>query len=268
MGKPLFQGQSQSTIIKQASLESAIKSLMFPYREIQQRFNCPIVMAETNSGTGHNDHVDIVGSPILFKDAAEKMGVSVVRFLCDLNSKSLETLKCRMGEDSNTHYYPMDNHKFASILPLEVMEKAGISNLDYARGIVYVDPNGITKGFPMESLIEMSSMMPGVDIAINYPATTSKRCKGAFNGSDKYHLVSSIIKRFGKKRGIIREPHGENQWTLFLLTNYANFKLSKQMKLHGFRDIDSDAGKQIIARCDLNKKQHEEYCNKTGRLFI
>lgn len=268
MQKSLFQGQSKSTIIKQASLESAIKALMFPYREIQQRFDCPIVIAETNSGTGHNEHVDIVGSPVLFKVAAQERGIQAVRFLCDLNSKSLETLRARMGEDENTHYYPMDNRKFTSILPLEVIEKAEISNLSYARGIVYVDPNDITKGFPLEALVEMSHVMPGIDIAINYPATTSKRCKGAFNDSDKYHLVSAIIKKFGKKRGIIREPHGCNQWTLFLLTNYADFKLSRQMKQHGFRDIESDSGKQIIARCDLNKKEHAEYCNKTGRLFI
>lgn len=263
------QGQGKSTAIKQASLDAAIKTLMYPYREIQRKYGSTIIIAETNSGSGYNEHVDITGSPIIFRDATAEYGVKAARFLCDKSDVAIESLKLKMGEDRNTFYYPMDNSEFLDNLPEQVALKAGIINPSHVRGLVYVDPNGITEGFPLNALIRMTQIMAGFDIVINYPSTTAKRCKAAFpNESGKYLSVSELIKSFNKKRCFVREPHGANQWTLMLLTNYDRFALSTQMRQHGFRDANSESGKHIVAVCDNTHSQIQEHCNKTGLLFL
>lgn len=129
-----FQGQGKSTAFKQESLDAAIKALMYPYREIQRRFKSTIVVAETNSGSGYNEHVAITGSPIIFRDAAKEYEVKAARFLCDKNENAIESLKLKMGDDQQTFYYPIDNTDFLDNLPGEIASKAGINVMSHARG--------------------------------------------------------------------------------------------------------------------------------------
>lgn len=266
MRSPEKQGQSGSTAIKQASLTAIVESLIYPYLAIQKEYNEPVVFIETNAGCGFNKKVQIEGSPVIFGQAIDRLKIRSVRLFCDNDADALKELENKMGYIPFASYHCVDNRDFIKGLPEKIVDLTGVRDIKYARGLVYVDPNGVTDGFPLTELVEFSRIATGIDIVINHAANTAKRSRGAFKDRD-YPDTGQIIKMINKPFSAVRSPHGSSQWTMILLSSYKSYKISGVMRSHGFTESFSDKGKMIIAKCRLNKTEYVRHLNDTGYLF-
>lgn len=261
-----IQGQGDSTGLKQESVKAIIKSLQWPLSVIQERKKMPVFWIETNAGSGWNEQEKIAGSPIIARQAANDSGLNITGIYCDIDAFKINQLRNAIG-DSKSYFYPCDNSDFVLGLPEIIKSASSDQSSHNPYGIIYVDPNGCKTGFPISQIQEITQKLPRLDIVINYPANSAKRCRSVFKSDEKYPTVESIVERIGKTHGAVRLPASGWQFTMLILTNYDGFKISKEMKKLQFRDIASEEGKRIMKHADLNRKEYSEFVNETGLLF-
>lgn len=116
-------------------------------------------------------------------------------------------------------------------------------------GLMYADPIG--KEMPVEVLAKANAALPRVDI-LSYVAATGYKRRGG-------PRLSEHIAAVGKRHVLVREPAGGWQWTFLLFTNWDAYPDWKRI---GFHRADSPAGRGILERLDLTKRELHESVNQ------
>lgn len=201
---------------------------------------------DINAGTGWNDEVNCIGSPVAFVRAAASQGID--RFnghFCDIDADACRALlaNSEVGADERCIVFHGDNRGLVPAIPDLI--RAVRENPRYAIGTVLVDPNGCD--VPIAELAELNRIAPRLDFIVNWNATAFKRNRMANGGVD----LETAIKRLGKKHWLIRKPISAHQFALLV---GRNMKVGEHRAL-GFYDLATDLGRSIFERLNYTKSE-------------
>lgn len=250
-----FQGQSDIvTEAKERGLSLTFQDNLWIFQRLFKKFSrskYKYFHFDLNCGSGVNEEVGCIGSPIAFIDSASKVGVeSFYAAFCDNDVKAITVLSnnVKVAMDERCHCFTEDNSTFVSKIRNIIIENG--ENPDKVIGMVLSDPNGTS--VPIDALVELSIAVPRLDIAIHWNSVAFKRVRGAF-GVDRptLELALSQIK---KSHWFIREPIGKWQWTMLIGRN-----CGVSAKPEGFYDLNSSAGQSIFAKCNYTVNEFKEF---------
>lgn len=254
MSKP-FQGQSDIvTEAKERGLSLTFKNNLWVFQRLKYRYmksKFKYFHFDLNCGSGWNDDVGCVGSPIAFLDSVSEVGVeSFYAAFCDKDVNAIKALNnnVKVAIDERCHCFTEDNSVFVRRIRDIIVENG--ENPDKVIGTVLSDPNGAE--VPIDALAELSVNVPRLDIAIHWNAAGFKRTRGRF-GVDRPTLELALSK-IKKDCWLIRKPIGIWQWTLLVGRNY-----SSSEKLEDFYDLSSSAGQSIFAKCNYTNDEFKMF---------
>lgn len=237
------QGQSDSTEFKERGLEAAFTiNLKIFQAKIASRFGdrYPYWHFDLNCGSGINEQIGCIGSPLAFLRAAESSKCRrYFAGFCDINTEYLGALMARDAVRDNPQCFAF-NGKNASLVESipDIISK--IERPHRAVGMILSDPNGFE--VPLDELSELSRKCPGIDIAIHW----NSRIRRLYRGHGwEFVDIDEAIAMLGKSNWLIREPRGAHQWTVLI---GRNIKTSDHKSL-GYFHLDSPKGADIMARC-------------------
>jgi hypothetical protein len=247
--KIVAQGQGNSTEFKERGLQSAFKINMNVFNGVKAKHaygvNWRYFHFDLNSGSGINQDVGCIGSPLAFLEAARLSECdNYLAGFCDTNEQALAELLKRPGIHQNPSCFCFhgDNSSLIEAIP------SIISNSEkpkHAMGMVLSDPNGAD--IPFDGLEWLSKETPKIDFCLNWNSTQFKRNRGAFG--DHRPTMEEAIDRLNKGHWLIRQPMGRWQWTLLI---GRNTKIGEHPAL-GFYHLDSSKGQEIFRRCNFVK---------------
>lgn len=251
----LTQGQSSVvTEAKERGLSLTFKNNLWVFRRLKSRYarsKFKYFHFDLNCGSGFNEEVGCIGSPIAFVDSASEVGVDAYyAAFCDNDKNAISVLNnnVKIAMDERCHVFSEDNSCFVSKIRNIIIENG--ENPDKVIGMVLSDPNGTN--VPIDALTELSITVPRLDIAIHWNAAGFKRSRGRF-GVDKPTLELALS-RIKKDCWIIRKPIGIWQWTLLIGRNY-----NSSEKLEDFYDLSSPSGQSIFAKCNYTADEFKEF---------
>jgi len=248
------QGQGQSTEFKERGLQAAFTINL---RIFQARFGANrryrYFHFDLNCGSGINETVGCIGSPLAFLAAAQETGCE--RFFagfCDRDDRRLATLLNRPElQRPDCYGFNGDNTELPYMIP-ELIRAHG-EHPDKAMGMLLADPNGAD--IPLDSLEWLSKACPKLDFVVNW---NSARAKGnrvnPVYGSKDYPSLESAKRRLNKDYWLIREPLSIHQFTLLV---GRNFKVGDHRSL-GFHHLSSPKGQAIFQRCNFTHSELRE----------
>lgn len=209
-----------------------------------------ILYVDMNAGSGWNDKVNCIGSPLLFLDEAFKHGYGKDIVFIEKESARVSLLMDRLGgKKEGVQVLCGDNYQ---LLP-GIVKAHGKSY-----GLIYCDPDGPSNLlFDELGKLSRQSYFYFMDVLIRISATDLKRAKnglnrfGTKNGHDhlvgKYPDLKTAMGMIKKKKWCIREPipGDPSQWTFLFATNWPQYK---ELAGIGFYDIASKRGREILDR--------------------
>lgn len=244
-----LQGQGKDTEQKERGLQSAFTINMKVFNGLKAKCSFGTSWRyfhlDLNSGSGINQEVGCIGSPLAFLEAARISGCGkYFAGFCDTNQAALEELMKRDGIRGNSDCFLFhgDNASLIEAFPsiISTFEKP-----KYAMGMVLSDPNGAD--IPLSGLEWLSREAPKIDLCLNWNSTQFKRNRGAFG--DHRPTMEEAIARMNKKHWLIRQPMGRWQWTLLI---GRNMRIGEHPSL-GFYHLDSPKGQEVFRRCNFVK---------------
>lgn len=229
-------------------------------REIIER---PIVILDLNAGTGWNDKVNCIGSPLIILDAVKRFPYRTFLDFIEIDEPSSRALYQRLeackktGSKDFFECYIGDNKE---VLP-QILE-----NMDEKRyGLIYHDPNGVPD-FDLMRTVSYNPKSRFIDIMFRISGTNYKRTRlgmDAFGAKNchphlvgKYPKLTDQLKKINKKHWIIRDIIDPDpyQWTFLMGTNWTDFPAWKK---EGFYDTESLRGKEILRRVTYSDEERE-----------
>jgi len=248
MGQSIVTTDKQDGLNKYLCVHMKIVSSVFANNERKGYYirDKTYYYIDCTSGSGFNQDVEELGSPIVFINRIQKSNLKYKAYFVDIEEGNIFSLREKIYSP-NCEFICADNN---IAVPEIIQELPGKSY-----GLCYMDMNGI----PNFGLIEKISLkMKKMDILIRCPATAIKRDR-CQNGSCRDSLIDSI-KKIHKEKMIIREPLPDDswQWTFLFLTNYTNVS---DWKRERFYDSTSFEGQQILERLNYSKKEIEDLNN-------
>jgi len=203
--------------------------------EIIKNTKLPFYYIDTHAGSGYNNEIGCLGSPLVALHAIQQAGLTNFQLiLIDQNKKNCELLKDRLHGANITIKKGDCRQVLKELAPI-------IGGY----GIMVVDPNGDPY---FENLIEFFKFenTVKVDLCIRLSATSWKRVASAFERDDLY----DCLKKLNKLMWYLKRPVGGDpfQWTTIFGTN--NTELKPAIK-RGFINIETCEGE-----CALNILNH------------
>lgn len=257
------QGQSWATEHKEVGLRASFLINLRICKVVRERsrFRQAYHHFDLHAGSGWNEKVGVMGSPMAFYDALEGSGhpQAVAHFVerdkgraCQLE----ERLLCSPYADWHVHCE--DNAKFCPRIP-DIIRGRG-ENPRYAMGTILIDPNGPTDT-PYDEVAEVLRQCPRLDVIYNFPGTGNKRLA---NGHDRKIWVNDIPDLFHKKFWLIREQIGDQQFSLLIGRNYE----TRDYPGLGFYHMGSARGQRVVTTLDTTRReQREQRAQAQMRLF-
>lgn len=216
--------------------------------------NNPYVHIDLHAGSGFNDEVNVVGSPLLFCDIARRHGFENYLLLCSEHDKGrVKQLANRLAENQRAYPFYGDNRELCYALP-ELLKSWGF-DLRSVIGSVLVDPNSVKEQFCWEALEYLFQSVPRLDCIFNYPATAFKRAK---KQAELYFHLEDIPQKLHKSVWFIREPIAQWQFTCLLGRNTDKISSPGQ----GFKAWDSQDGIRYRKRATLTAEEYELWSNR------
>jgi hypothetical protein len=245
--KAYQQGQSDATEFKERGLEAAFS---INARIFKSKFGDRFTYwhFDLNCGSGVNEKIGCIGSPVAFVRAAESVGCSrYFAGFCDINAGALKSLSEIYGikENSQCFLFHGENASLVEAIPdlIGSREKA-----NRAVGMVLSDPNGFE--VPLNELATLAVKCPGIDIAIHW----NSRIRRLYRGQGWAFVdIDEAIAMLGKRHWLIRKPQGAHQWTVLI---GRNVRVGEHKTL-GFYHLDSEMGQDIMARCKARLQQDD-----------
>jgi len=237
--RSIKQGQSDATEFKERGLEAAFSiNLRIFKAKFGVRF--PYWHFDLNCGSGINEKIGCIGSPLAFLRAAES--VECTRYFagfCDINQDHLASLMAREQVRDNAQCFTFHgrNASLVNSIP-DLIRK--VERPERAVGMVLSDPNGFE--VPLDELADLARQCPGIDIAIHW----NSRIRRLYRGQGwAYTDIDEAIAMLGKKHWLIRDPRGAHQWTVLIGRNIK----TGDHKTLGYFHLDSPKGEDIMRRC-------------------
>jgi len=246
-------GQSiEATIDKERCLGAALTIGM---KIANARFSgrgFPYWHLDANAGSGHNDLVDVPGSPIVFHVAADACLTGMQRhaFFCDINRSALEHLHSRLKHWRPMSYLlPGDNEEALKVFA-ETIRQSGDSP-QYAIGSIIVDPNGYWyrnkkgEGVPSVGLPLFAAEFPRIDIVLNLNAREYRLQRGA---RQIVMPPRDVLASLHKRHWLVRRTRfgSGNDWLLAIGRNVE----TGDHRAMGFHKLDSDLGHDVMTRVE------------------
>lgn len=242
------QGQSAVTELKQDALQSFIAAHANVVRVIQEKYPWAgdYTYVETNAGSGYNDKVGCVGSPVIA--TRQLAGVPSLRFRCLLIEKREDAaaqLEGRIAFASGNAQVFHGDH--ATLLPSLKLPKN-------AFGLVYADPNAL-RDAPVEALRAFFGRTDSdrIDVLYNLDAHQRRRVLAAQQRGNPgcYQDLHGVMRRIGKKHWWVRDAvTGPGaRWTFLFGSNNERLNI-RNLNRVGLRmhPIKSAEGRQLLAR--------------------
>jgi three-Cys-motif partner protein len=207
---------------------------------------------DLNAGSGMNDKVGCIGSPLAFLGAARACGVERYRaFFCDIDRSAVRQLLRRtaIAEDPRSFVMHGDNASLCDAIP-RIVRDIGGENPGRAIGSILVDPNGTD--VPVAGLAWVAEQCPQLDIFINVAAAALKRNRA------QSVAISDLLMAVQKDHWLIREPIGQWQWVML---HGRNLEIREHRAL-GFYDLRSRKGEEIFEVCEFTREQRHAFRNQ------
>lgn len=246
--KGIRQGQSDATEYKERGLEAAfsINIGIFQSQFGASRFS--YWHFDLNCGSGYNDQVGCIGSPLAFLRATESRRCDrYVAAFCDKDSAALDTLMRREGVIANNRCLLFNGRNASLVAAIPDLIAARGENPKLTVGMVLSDPNGFE--VPLDELATLARECPRIDIAIHWNSRLRKLYHG--NGWE-YVDIDAAMEQLGKRHWLIREPMGDWKWTVLIGRNV----VTGDHRGLGYHHLGSPRGADILDRCkvDLARK--------------
>lgn len=245
-------GISPVTGVKQAHFRTLIRAHIGIVQAIQRKYSWvgkKYLYFDINSGPGIYDDGE-KGSPVIFLDEIENVGMDYQAILIDINENNVEKLRDVTGDNKRVTIVCEDNATAIT----RFYNSCSMNDLQY--GILYTDPNGT---FNSALLGEFSSRFNKIDLLINCPATAIKRERNCSKCDENRTLVQRL-EAIRKKHWLVRKklPNSTYQWTFLLGSNWDNFPEFRNL---GMFKCNSRMGKQILGELNLTASELEEFTN-------
>ena len=208
---------------------------------------------DANAGSGHNDLVDVPGSPVVFHVVADAClsGMQRRAFFCDLNVAALADLQARrltVVWKKAFHLIPGDNEEGLEVFARDILQSR--ERPQYAIGSVIVDPNGWFYrnaqgyGAPVNNLIQFAATFLRIDIILNLNARTYRMQRAH---DHRVLPPREVFRALKKEHWLVRwTHHGGNDWLLAVGRN----TITGDHKKLGFFRLESPEGEEIINRVE------------------
>ena len=243
------QGQSEATKPKQQALGSFISAHSKIVEVIQEKHSewaGPYVYIETNAGSGWNDNVDCIGSPLVALDALGKH--SELKYQATFIERSVDSANSLENRIAlRGHKAEVINKDHAIALPSIRVPRGSF-------GLVYADPNAL-KDAPVEALKTFFKQTTAskIDVLINLDAHMRRRVvEGQRKGGNagNYDDLAGLMRAIPKEHWWIRQPFvsAGAKWTFLFGSN------TPRLNIKGLGKVDlpmfpvaSPTGSQIVA---------------------
>jgi hypothetical protein len=189
------------------------------------------------------------GSPLIFLEEAQRLGLSFEARFVEINEESAVALQKAIGDRVDARVYNGDNGMVINAwsIDLPMQQKKPI-------GLFYGDANGgISHIQAMQHVADVDAWKY-MDILLYVGATYVKRFRrvGCINFDKR---LDECLSSLNKKKWLVREPHGAHQWTFVLGTNYQGIGQFKKIGLHS---MDSPQGQEIMDKLTYTKTELAE----------
>ena len=244
------QGQSDSTEYKERGFGHVLRFNLGIFRDhvLPRIPRACYWHFDLHAGNGHNDLVDVVGSPIVFLSEVIRTDVPFQAHFVELNPNRAATLSDRLGPSQHCMVHRQDNRVFLQSLP-DLLREGG-ENPAMAIGSILVDPN-CPSDIPTTQLVEVLRKCPRMDVILNIPTGHMKRINGAA-ASPKIRAEKMLAKLllpvdipgiFPRKHWLVRVPiENRNGFALFIGRNFEAGAWVKQW----FYSTRSQKGKELL----------------------
>ena len=209
---------------------------------------------DLNAGSGHNDHANVTGSPLLFRRHARKChNLSTVAWYCEKNKERFADLN-RALEDKQLTLFSgpstcehrtmrVDNGAFLGMLPDLIKP---YQPPRYAQGFIYSDPNGVNDGrggFPLIEIGKAAREFPRFVICITYAWQSALRVLGYKRNHDAdVFTIDDIFGHVNRPYWLITPstPHGR------VVLCASSDRIPGNTKYPFFYDVESHDGRKIL----------------------
>lgn len=251
--RKIKQGQSDGTEFKERRL-GALFYINLKISKSSFLRSRPYFHFDLYAGSGYNEEVGCIGSPLAFLKAVEDSDrTNFYAHFVEKDPLSCDKLARRLAASKypdRCFLHPGDNADFIEAIPhLISCRNQRPSN---AVGSILIDPNG--HNIPWDQLAEISRLCPKLDMFFNYNTTIAKRLAGLVVNIYRGKLVrlETIPEHINKTHVQLATPTGtRNQ---FVLMACRNFRVGDYAKL-GIYHWHSEEGKSIRYRYGLSKKE-------------
>jgi hypothetical protein len=244
------QGQSRDTEFKERGLEAAFTiNLRVFYAKFGARH--PYWHFDLNSGSGINEDVGCIGSPLAFlRAAAQFESLRYMAGFCDTDAQALRSLMARPGISGNRAAFCFHGRNASLIQAIPRIVSTYNDKPQFATGLVLSDPNGFET--PIDELAWLSQQCPRLDVAIHW----NSRVRRLYRGHDWHFVdIDEAIAQINKRHWLIRKPMGSHQWTVLI---GRNTRIGEHRTM-GFYHLDSDMGRHILSRCKARIEGAEQH---------
>lgn len=211
----------------------------------------PFWLFDGNCGSGWNDEVNVIGSPITAHLAADYVGLTVDRrrfHFCDRDRESMLRLQARLANDpaweAASYLSIGDNEEGLELFAqcITAQEKSA-----YALGAVIIDPNGWfyrnanSDGPPTEGLRLFARRFPRIDVVLNLNVRTYQLCKGQ---SIDVPSPIDVLRSLTRQHWLVGWIKMGN--SRFLVAVGRNLETGDHRKV-GLHHLDSEEGRVIMS---------------------
>jgi hypothetical protein len=248
------QGQGASTEAKERGIAHAISVSM----RIASKMSFPFWYVDMNCGSGWNEKVGCIGSPLAFLDVAMEQGKAYRAFFCDIAEPLVVNLAGKFSRRTSANAYCMAGDN-AGLLPVveEVIRQSG-ENPKFVWGAVLVDPNSYRTQWPIDQVIAFAAKHPRIDLILNlnlrsYWRESALQRTGAKGWEhQRIPLPSDWAGLMNRAHGVVRAP-SVTSGDRFILMTLRNIPAGSSLPM-GFYDIHSSTGRDILQRADLGSR--------------
>lgn len=252
------QGQSHGTEDKVRGFMSVFKQNIAAVKGITSRSTWPVMYFhfDLHGGSGWNEEVDVIGSPVLFAQLANIQGIRYVMHAAELDSHRAKSLGRMLRCDSSCFVRHGDNCDLVAEIPYIIRSHG--EKPEYAYGTIVIDPNNPSGGVPYEGLSELFAECKRLDVIFNFPAGAMKRLRTSLSTTGGFSRIvrhPDMRQEWSKKYGQIRRPLTEHQFTLLV---FRNTPWNDGHRAIGLYDIDSREGRQLLERAALTESERKK----------
>lgn len=261
---PSFKGQGQSSLATEAKVRGISYALAINLNIFTAKFSRTRYCYwhfDLNAGSGFNDQVGCIGTPLTFLAQAKAAGLDrYFAAFCDIDKDRVTELMLRpeVANDERAFVMHGDNSELCAAIP-HIIEARG-ERPEHALGTILSDDNAV--GIPVAALSRLTGGCPKLDIVIHWNSTAHKRVLRAMPASRLMSLPEAIS-AIRKPHWWIREPVGVHGFTL-LVGRGVDIAPPRAL---GFHRVGTHFGDTVLERCTLTAAEQRANGPAQGSLI-